>query len=179
MKHLRILIICLLICFLAGCTAKPAPVYEMDYYGTLFTVDSEEKTISDGTHLYTYQIDSSGDRQETVITYPNGSTYYRSRSGNTGHGGWSEDYNENLYVSGDILLHILDSVLPAKSQQGHPLLGILFMAFGIWYAASPYSVWFFNHGWQYKNAEPSENALVWIRVCGFIIIVVGFILIFA
>ena len=178
MKRFLTSIICFILCLTAGCSSKSPQVTEVEYHGQLFVVNATDCTISDGKHIYHYRTTSSRDSHSTHITYPNGSTYYSDTNGSFSSSGWSEDYDEDLYVSGQLLLHILDLATPPKQQRGHPFLCFLFVALGIWHVVSPYSVWYFRHGWRYKDAEPSDAALTWTRISGFICIVIGIYVMF-
>ena len=46
------------------------------------------------------------------------------------------------------------------------MAAILIAAFGLWGAISPQSVWYLNHGWRFKDAEPSDAALTITRMGG-------------
>ena len=46
-----------LLLLLAGCSAKETPNnYTVEKYGSLYTVDMENSTISDGTYTYQYEL---------------------------------------------------------------------------------------------------------------------------
>lgn len=51
------------------------------------------------------------------------------------------------------------------------LLGALAVAF-------PRALWFFDHGWRYKNAEPSALALGLNRAVGVLALIAGLICFF-
>ena len=70
-----------------------------------------------------------------------------------------------------------DRASPEESG-GSPPLGLLLIALGIWGAAAPRSVWYLSYGWRFKNAEPSEAALLAERLGGGVAVVVGIILCF-
>jgi len=63
------------ICLTACAGSKSTGIYTVDERGTLFTVDTNNMTISDGTNTYHYTVEGSGLRYTTEITYPDGSTY--------------------------------------------------------------------------------------------------------
>ena len=96
-----------------------------------------------------------------------------------GFGGWSDDYDPTAYVDGEVLLEVLgtDRAAPEKDG-GNPLPGLLIIGLGIWGVAAPRSVWYLSYGWRYKDAEPSDMALVAERLGGGVAIVVGVILLF-
>ncbi|MCA1292210.1 hypothetical protein LBW89_04150 [Paenibacillus sp. alder61] len=54
--------------------------------------------------------------------------------------------------------------------------GFLFIIMGLIAAIRPYSVWYLQLGWKFKDAEPSDLALRRERFAGFILVMVGVIL---
>lgn len=46
------------------------------------------------------------------------------------------------------------------------LLIVALLIFGIICVASPETAWQLTKGWQYKDAEPSDAALIYMRVIG-------------
>jgi hypothetical protein len=53
------------------------------------------------------------------------------------------------------------------------LIGILFIIFGILATWKPYIAWYLEIGWKLMDAEPSELALIWNRILGIILTLVG------
>jgi hypothetical protein len=56
---------------------------------------------------------------------------------------------------------------------GSFLLGILLLASGILSVSSPETTWYLSRGWKYKNAEPSDTYLTFIRITGVLSCVIG------
>lgn len=56
------------------------------------------------------------------------------------------------------------------------LVGFILLLAGIFSAASPYHSWYLSYGWRFKDAEPSDAALVLQRISGVIAVIVGLIL---
>lgn len=52
----------------------------------------------------------------------------------------------------------------------------LFIGIGLLNLLFPRTAWFWNVGWKFKNAEPSEAALLMGRIGGFLAIGVGIVL---
>jgi uncharacterized protein YjeT (DUF2065 family) len=52
------------------------------------------------------------------------------------------------------------------------LIGLILLVAGICNIIDPYLAWKMGE-WQYKNVEPSDEALKWTRMSGFILIGVG------
>lgn len=166
----RFLLFILIAILLAGCSLnEPVSPYVVEKYYTSFTIDPENGTISDGTHTYEYEINGN----TTVITYPNGATYWWTQDGSHGTGGWDNGYSlvGFPYVSGDTLVSVLDGERPDNKPSKNFLVVLLLGAVGIWYTASPYSAWYMSYGWRYKDAEPSTAALIMARVSGVLLLI--------
>ena len=133
-----------------------------------FTVDTENRTISDGQYTYTYTV--NGDH--TTITYPNGARYYWTQNGMFGSGGWDDHYDPQTYTDGDMLIDVMDETTP-EPKKGNFLVGLLLAALGAFHTFAPYAAWYLSRGWLYKNAEPSDAALVLARISGVIMMVLG------
>lgn len=175
-----ILVLLLCLVLLTSCGPETQTVYTVENNGISYTVDTVNGTIFDGKYTYTYMIRGTGSGSQTTITYPNGATYYWSWHGNVGSGGWSDDYDDRMYVKGSTLRDILSMARPRQQEKsGNPLIGLLLIGLGIWNAVSPQTAWYLSHGWRFKDAEPSEMALGLNRIGGVISIVVGVIAMFA
>ena len=156
-RILPLLLTLLLLLCACGSEEPPSSVYEVERGGRTYTVDQDNQTI----------------------TYPDGSTYWWETSEMGGAGGWSDDYAPAAYVDGEVLLEVLGTGRAAPEKDGaSPLLGLLIIGLGIWGVAAPRSVWYLSYGWRYKDAEPSDMALVAERLGGGVAIVVGVILLF-
>lgn len=150
--------------------------------GVSYVVDHENRTISDGTNIYQYTFSGNSSSHSIEITYPDGSTYWRGEQDNGGlsfgSGGKSKDYDKDRYVDGETLYDVLMIKTPPKTNSGNFLLGILVLAGGIFYTASPHTAWYLQYGWRYKDAEPSDLVLGLNRAGGVIGIIVGVVLFF-
>ena len=62
--------------------------------------------------------------------------------------------------------------------QSHPFVGVLLIIIGLFNLCKPEEMWYFSTGWQFKNAEPSEEAILWCRLGGVIALIVGFVVMF-
>ena len=62
--------------------------------------------------------------------------------------------------------------------RSHPFVGLLLIIIGLLNLCKPEEMWYMSIGWQFKNAEPSEDAILWCRVGGAIAIVIGFFVMF-
>ena len=143
-----------------------------------YTVDLENQTITHGEDVYTFTVSGGGSSSSIRITYPNGATYFWEWSGNGGHGGWSDDYDPVRYADGDFLLDLINFRPEPEPSGISPLLLILLLAVGVFNLVSPRTAWYLSYGWRFKNAEPSDTALVLSRVGGVIAIVLALVLSF-
>ena len=53
------------------------------------------------------------------------------------------------------------------------LICIAGVLIGALYVASPETGWFFSYGWRFKDTEPSDAALLWMRIVGVVMVVAG------
>lgn len=58
------------------------------------------------------------------------------------------------------------------------IFGMLLIIIGILGIAKPEVMWFLSEGWQFKNVEPSELAIIMTRVSGIIAVLAGFFVIY-
>ena len=47
---------------------------------------------------------------------------------------------------------------------------------GLIFTISPETGWEISEGWKFRDAEPSDNALVWCRICGIAMLVTSVVL---
>lgn len=62
--------------------------------------------------------------------------------------------------------------------RSHPIIGLLLIIIGLCNLCRPEEMWYMSTGWKFKDAAPSEDAILWCRVGGVISIIVGFIVMF-
>lgn len=172
MKKVCLLLVTLLMVFLCACQQNTDLVLTVG--GRDYTVDKTNHSITDGTHTYTYTSDSF----KTTITYPDGSTYWFTKKDNgsfsLGSMGWSEDYDEHKYVSGETLEQVLSYVDHSSSVNGDAVFGALFcFAMGAFGVFAPKAAWYLGRGWMFKNAEPSDAVLVVYRIIGGVCVLLG------
>ena len=186
----RGLLICLALCLavmLSACGKKQTEeitVFDAQYAGKTYTVDTAAQTVTVNGEVCRYEVRAQSGSTWFGVTYPDGSTYYWSQSGSFGSGGWSDDYDPDRYIPGDVLWDALGMDWKAQVQQqerersGHPFFGFLFIVVGILNVAAPQAMWYLSDGWKYKDAEPSDAALTWGRVGGVFAILIGVICMF-
>lgn len=144
------------------------------------TVDPINQTITDEHgNIYPYTMTDTS----VTFTYPDESEYFWNFTSGIGYGGLTDDPSANGYLDYSTLEAALseevESVKPTKSKNP----GYLFFAFfcfliGGLNLAFPYAGWYLKYGWRFKDAEPSEAALVLNRVVGGIIVIIGIVFLF-
>lgn len=174
---------------LAGCKKEPLPaVYTVYSYGAPYTIDTEGRTISDGTYTYGYEYAASG--SSVSFTYPDGNVYSAgiqsansSGAGGVSAGSVSADYDYNSgYTDPLSLCYALASPREterAASSGANPLLALLLCGVGIFNLAAPKASWYLSYGWRFKDAEPSDAAITLSRIGGAIAVVIGVIMLIA
>ncbi len=175
MKRISVILLALLILVLGGCSEKSASD-PIEKNGIAYFVDTEKNTISDGSHTYQYDFSGNAESYSLTITYPDGSSYWWQKSGAMGGGGWSEDYREDAYISGEVLSEIVLASAPSKGNSGEILGSIILLVFGGLSIAFPKVWWFLKFGWHFQDAEPSNASLVACRISGVAAIVIGVVL---
>ena len=172
------LVLCVLLVFLLCACGKTSTTYTVIKNNVNYLVDTEQKTISDGEHVYHYNFSGNASSYKMDVTYPDGSTYWFSKSGYSGQGGWSDGYDEKKYVDGDTLCEVLLEKAPREANSGNIFAAVFVAAIGVFNIVSPYTAWYLEYGWRYKNAEPSDIALGLNRVVGVIAVIIAVVILF-
>ena len=175
---------------LAGCKKEPLPaVYTVYSYGAPYTIDTQSRTISDGTYTYGYEYAASG--SSVSFTYPDGNVYSAgiqsansSGAGGLSAGSVSADYDYSSgYTDPLSLCYALASPRETKravsSGSNHPFVALLLCGVGIFNLAAPKASWYLSYGWRFKDAEPSDAAITLSRIGGAIAVVIGVIMLIA
>ena len=171
----------------AGCKKEPLPtVYTVYSYGAPYTIDTQSRTISDGTYTYGYEYAASG--RSVSFIYPDGNVYSAgiSTANSSGAGGVSAgtisadyDYSSG-YTDPLSLCYALTS--PRETERAsdtNPLVALLLCGVGIFNLAAPKASWYLSYGWRFKDAEPSDAAITISRIGGGIAVVIGVIMLIA
>ena len=175
---------------LAGCKKEPLPkVYTVYSYGAPYTIDTQSRTISDGTYTYGYEYAASG--SSVSFTYPDGNVYSAgiqsansSGAGGVSAGSVSADYDYSSgYTDPLSLCYALTSPREteraASSGSNHSFVALLLCGVGIFNLAVPKASWYLSYGWRFKDAEPSDAAITLSRIGGGIAVVIGVIMLIA
>ena len=175
----RVLLVCsILVALLLSACGASSSVYTVTKNNVDYVVDKTNKTISDGHYTYQYDFSGNSSNYSITIRYPNGASYWWNKSGYTGHGGWSDNYDEKHYVDGDILTEVILERAPREKQGGQGLAAFILAAVGVFNILSPETAWQLEYGWRFKHAEPSDMALGFNRVGGVIAVIAAVILLF-
>ena len=175
---------------LAGCKKEPLPAVSTVYsYGAPYTIDTQSRTISDGTYTYGYEYAASG--SSVSFTYPDGNVYSAgiqsansSGAGGLSAGSVSADYDYSSgYTDPLSLCYALTSPREteraASSGSNHPFVALLLCGVGIFNLAAPKASWYLSYGWRFKDAEPSDAYMALARIGGGIAVVIGVIMLIA
>ena len=166
----------------------PAPRTETaEINGQTLTITFDEHNLSAGkiatdSGEYTFAYTASGQDTTLTIVYPDGYVYSQTQH----NGGISfpaaydaAEREAKGYMDGFSLAWAIENAMGGKAPAGNngasPLLAIILLALGAWNTFAPKTAWWLARGWWYKNAEPSELALVLYRGLGVLLIVIGLI----
>lgn len=59
------------------------------------------------------------------------------------------------------------------------IIGIILILLGLFVILSPETAWYLRCGWRFRNAEPSDLALIPERIGGIIFLIAGISFLFA
>ena len=174
-KCMVLFVVMIIVISLLGCSRQDG-VYTVTVNGTDFFVDPVEMTVTEGENVYRYSFSGDSSDYRVTIQFPDGSSYWYSQSNGMGQGGWSQDYREGTYASGNTLVNVITKNVPKKADPGRFWGGILLVALGVFDVIFPKVSWYLGYGWRYKNAEPSDGALFFARMAGGIAAALGILL---
>ncbi len=166
MKKTVLLLLLPLLLLLRACGTAEA--YTVQHDGRTYLIDPRERTIISGELVCKYKLTNKpGDGYHLMIRYPDGSSWYYNEKGPLATSGSTDDYDPSKYLPAETLKAALDASPAAALQRstGHPAF-LLLALLGILHAVFPQFFWYLNHGWRYKNAEPSDAALGVTRIVG-------------
>lgn len=174
MKHFRLLLpLLVLVLILSGCAGEPQP-YEYSRNGDTVTVDPINRTITNDTEVFTYVTVNTGSSTRYEITFPDGSIYYWSDSGNGGAGGWTDNFDSERWSYANFLVDALQQSAP-RQKTGNPGIGLLLMGLGAVSFFLPELPFYLKYGWAVENAEPSDAYITVTKIGGVIAAVVGLV----
>ena len=160
--------------------------------GKEVVISTRDQTVTCENDIYNYSYHTGTNTVILTIKYPNGYTFtetatsssYRSlddtplfsHSFTDANGNESAISAEELgFIDGVSLAPKLNSVTESLSAKEGPNLAtpsIIIIA-GALLVAFPRLFWTMAHGWKYRDAEPSDAALLFYRIGGGVVIFLG------
>jgi len=175
MKKIIAILLLMMAILLMGCQ-KSKEVYTQEYAGRILTINTAEKTITDGEDVYTY----TKDYDRIQITFPNGKTYWRKTAVDKAQGseGGEMISDDPRCIPRSTLISIVNNIEKTTGASGTfnlpvLLMGLLTCGGGIWICRNPEKIWYWQWGWRYKDAEPSDRAITVEFVAGILLIILG------
>lgn len=192
-KRKCVLIVVMLLALVLGAcnsnTAKSDPYSEVvEIDGQSLTITLDQNNLSAGTitsenGTYTFEYGVSGNSIVFTVNYPDG--YVFSQTEINGGFATPAEYNSierknKGYIDLFSLNYSIEGVMDnarGTSNNGSPsiLLALALIGVGAWNFFGARSVWYLFRGWWYKNAEPSDLALMLYRLAGVFLIFSGII----
>ena len=192
-KRKCVLIVVMLLALVLGAcnsnTAKSDPYSEVvEIDGQSLTITLDENNLSAGTitsenGTYTFEYGVPGNSIVFTVNYPDG--YVFSQTEINGGFATPAEYNSierknKGYIDLFSLNYSIEGVMDnarGTSNNGSPsiLLALALIGVGAWNFFEARSVWYLFRGWWYKNAEPSDLALMLYRLAGVFLIFAGII----
>jgi len=166
MKKTALVLFMAVLILLGGCTGEKSGMLTVERDGRTFVVDTQNQEITDGIYVYQY---SREQKDETTITYPNGSTYYHISVGSMSASETSDDYDDSVYVSGDILVEIVSGIAAPKSI----LVALMIVVAGVFTIVSPKVSGFWGGLLGDRKRESSAGMQLASRISGVVIIVMA------
>ena len=159
--------------------ANETKMYAVAIEGEEFTVDTVNQVIMTQDDVcYEYECY----KNRIVIKYPNGAEYRTNFHEYGNDSGYTKGYDEEQYVAGDILVDVLakERGKANRFKEWAPkiLVSVLCIGIGLGALIRPDIAWFFQYGWKFKNAEPSDDSLIGMRFGGVISIIAGLVILF-
>lgn len=156
--------------------------------GQLLTIIFDENTFSSGTiraenEEYIFQYDAQSNGITFTVTYPDGYVYSQTEIDGVIASTYDYDADERKakgYIDGYSLEWSVDNATNhAQGKENRnapsPIFAILLLGCGSWNLFAPKTAWWLARGWWYKNAEPSDLALMLYRIAGIALLFAGII----
>lgn len=131
-------------------------------------------TENEDTYRYKY------DDGDLTIYYPNEATWWESESADGAIGGWSNDYDPERYIEGEVLARQIRAAYDAPSGNPDAVLGVAVLSLvlilmGIFMIKDPEAVIHMKYAIRFHYVEPTDFALAEIRIAGVVAIAVAVI----
>lgn len=161
-------------------------IYTEQIGDQVFEVNIDAQTITTNGYVFPYSFNGS----TLNITYPDGSLLmYRNIDvswGNanedtvTNDGKPYADYHDLVSVAPWPVIYTVTEPHPQRNfiiKWPVVVIGALLIGVGVWMALKPRAFWYYNLGRWFKNAEPSDLALKYYTIGGYIEIVLGMLIV--
>ena len=171
----RLIWTCILLLLLYPVPAAMAAGTPVEVDGHALVVDFQAGTITGEGEVYSFAIQGDSIR----IDYPNGVSFVRTGNATAGYGPMDQPFSTAGYLSEDTLFKALEG---GGAEGGWRLgsyapLAVILLPLGIFSLVKPERAWYVSWGWRYKNAEPSDGALLAQRLEGVVLVVIGIVVI--
>ena len=169
----RLIWTCILLLLLYPVPAAMAAGTPVEVDGHALVVDFQAGTITGEGEVYSFAIQGDSIR----IDYPNGVSFVRTGNATAGYGPVDQPFSTAGYLSEDTLFKALEG---GDTEGGwrpgsYAPLALLLLPLGIFSLAKPERAWYVSWGWRYKNAKPSDGALLAQQLEGVVLVVIGIV----
>ena len=169
----RLIWTCILLLLLYPVPAAMAAGTPVEVDGHALVVDFQAGTITCEGEVYSFAIQGDSIR----IDYPNGVSFVRTGNATAGYGPLDQPFSTAGYLSEDTLFKALEG---GDTEGGwrpgsYAPLALLLLPLGIFSLAKPERAWYVSWGWRYKNAKPSDGALLAQQLEGVVLVVIGIV----
>ncbi len=146
--------------------------------GKTLIFEDDNRTFKYINDVYHYRIADN----DIYIIYPNGYIYSQNINSNTATKSWSiptgmpeiSFASEIGYIDENYLVDAILKYMGMKSKESTTGIFVIFIsaAAGLWGIISPGSLWYVSYGWRYKNAQPTQAAIILNRIAGVILLMI-------
>jgi len=160
--------------FLGACSSQKNQSFTFYSEHGLFTINFEEHTISHLNQSYSFEI--IGDK--TTIFFPDGSTFWQEKTISGYSGELTSNQGLDYSSSGEELMEALSSIQTHRHSNGSIFPALFVFVISLLQICFPKVSWHLSYGWKFKNAEPSDSALMMTSISGVIGIIFAFFLLY-
>lgn len=146
--------------------------------GKTLIFEDDNRTFKYIDEVYHYRVADN----DIYITYPNGYIYSQNINSNAAAKSWDipagmpeiSSAEEIGYIDENYLVDAILKHMRLKSEKSTTGIFaiIIAAAVGLWGIISPGSLWYVSYGWRYKNAQPTQAAIILNRIAGVILLII-------
>ncbi|MEC2074173.1 DUF6199 family natural product biosynthesis protein [Alkalihalophilus marmarensis] len=141
----------------------------------------QEVTLSDGD-VVEVSVTTINNGHQYEIRFPSGNTYFWKDQGHIGTGGGSSELTTKEREQANEALNLYKQQQNATGRNSTSLTGsiagVILIMVGLMGTISPRVIWYLQIGWKLNKAEPSDLALLFNRIGGIVLCIVGVSLLF-